>query len=109
MKKVMIELSGKVSHTFEIVNNYVSNVKAQIINKEVITGNDGQTITYFTLEVSLDAKFGDNLQQEIDLYDIYNYLANEKYKDETRFLPGVSKTYMLFREMVDKVGIKTVK
>lgn len=105
MKKVIVGVYGDVSYSFNIINNYISNVQGEILDKEISKDKYDSTITYFALNIPLNAKYSDRLQEEIDMYWLYDFLANEKYKEMDALLMGINKQHIRFKEMQVKAGI----
>lgn len=105
MKKVVVGVYGDVNYSFDIINNYISNVQGEILKKEIGKDEYDLTITYFTLNIPLNAKYIDRLQEEIDMYWLYDFLANEKYRSDQYLLGEVNKRYLRFKDMQVKAGI----
>lgn len=105
MKKVIVGVYGDVSYSFNIINNYVSNVQGEILDKEISKDKYDSTITYFTLNIPLNAKYSDRLQEEIDMYWLYDFLANEKYKEMNALLMGINKQHIRFKDMQVKADM----
>lgn len=105
MKKVIVGVTGHLSYGFKIVNNYISNVQGEILDREIIKDSDNANIVYFTINIPVDAKYGDNLQQEINMYVLYDFLANKKYMEKSAFFVGVKELFIQFKDMQIKAGI----
>lgn len=78
MKTKIVKVPGLASDNFDIVSNYISNVSGRIIGKEYVEYKGWKMgATIYTLEVPVDAKYSDNLEELLFRYCFYDYRYNK--------------------------------